>query len=130
MEFCPKCGCVLVEKNKNFSCPRCNYKPKTGKIKIESTEKINLKPEIGVINDNDTDVFPTYYRGNTPRKLGMLANRAGLTLSRMILHEPCPWFLSFSPVTLALGIFYERLVNFCDVLAPFRAHILAIYRKL
>lgn len=57
MEFCPKCGCVLVEKNKKFGCPRCNYKAK-GKVKLESSEKIEIKPEIGVIDNNDTDVFP------------------------------------------------------------------------
>ena len=57
MEFCPKCGCVLVEKNKAFRCARCNYKSKS-KIKIESSEKIKVKPEIGVISDKDTDVFP------------------------------------------------------------------------
>ncbi|MBT4135543.1 transcription factor S [archaeon] len=58
MEFCPKCGCVLVEKKKNeFKCPRCNHKSKT-KIKIESSEKIEVKPEIGVITNEDTDVFP------------------------------------------------------------------------
>ncbi len=57
MEFCPKCGCVLIEKKKNFGCPRCNYTAKT-KIKIESSEKIQIKPEIGVIKDQDTDVFP------------------------------------------------------------------------
>ncbi len=57
MEFCPKCGCVIVEKNSNFRCPRCNYKSKT-KIKIESSEKIQVKPEIGVITDSDIDVSP------------------------------------------------------------------------
>ena len=57
MEFCPKCGCVLVEKNKKAGCPRCNYKSKS-KIKLESSEKIEIKPEIGVIDDKDTDVFP------------------------------------------------------------------------
>ena len=39
MEFCPKCGSVLVEKDKKFKCARCSYKPK-GKIKIESKEKV------------------------------------------------------------------------------------------
>jgi len=57
MEFCPKCGCVLVENKKNFKCPRCNYKPKS-KIKIESSEKIEIKPEIGIITEKDMDVFP------------------------------------------------------------------------
>ena len=58
MEFCPKCGCVLVEKKKGiFGCPRCHYNSK-GKIKIEASEKIEIKPEIGVINEKETDVFP------------------------------------------------------------------------
>ena len=57
MEFCPKCGCVLIEKTKSFGCPRCNYKAK-GKVKIETSEKIEIKPQIGVIKDKDTDVFP------------------------------------------------------------------------
>jgi len=57
MEFCPKCGCVLVMKTKNSGCPRCGYSSK-GKLKIEASEKINIKPEIGVISDKDTDVFP------------------------------------------------------------------------
>ena len=57
MEFCPKCGCVLIEKKKNFGCPRCSYTAK-GKIKIESSEQIQLKPRIGIIKDKETDVFP------------------------------------------------------------------------
>ena len=57
MEFCPKCGSVLIEKNKELRCIRCNYKLKS-KIKIESSEKIKKSPEIGVITDKDTDVFP------------------------------------------------------------------------
>jgi transcription factor S len=57
MEFCPKCGCVLVEKNKSSSCPRCNYKSKD-KIKLETSENIETKKEVTVITNNDVDVFP------------------------------------------------------------------------
>ena len=57
MEFCPKCGCVLVEKKTGYGCQRCNYKPKN-KVKIESSETMGIKPEIGIITDKDTDVFP------------------------------------------------------------------------
>ncbi|MBR9705619.1 transcription factor S [Candidatus Pacearchaeota archaeon] len=57
MEFCPKCGCVLVAKKKNYGCPRCNYSAKS-KIKIEASEKINVKPDIGIIDDKQTDIFP------------------------------------------------------------------------
>ena len=57
MEFCPKCGCVLVEKKKNFGCPRCGYNVKT-KVKIEFSEKIELQPRIGVVTEKEIDVFP------------------------------------------------------------------------
>lgn len=58
MEFCPKCGSVLVEKNKKFKCARCNYTAK-GKISIESSEKMQKKQEIGILKEKDADVFPT-----------------------------------------------------------------------
>jgi len=57
MDFCPKCGCVLIEKNKMSKCPRCNYKSKL-KLKIESSEKIESKPNIGVLKEKDTNIFP------------------------------------------------------------------------
>ena len=58
MEFCPKCGSVLVEKRKNFGCARCGYVAK-GKIKIESSEKMQAKEKVGVVKEKDMDVFPT-----------------------------------------------------------------------
>ncbi len=58
MEFCPKCGSVLIEKNKKYRCAKCNYVAKK-KVKIEASEKIAKKQEVGIIKDKDTDVFPT-----------------------------------------------------------------------
>jgi len=57
MEFCPKCGAILVHKVKNAGCPRCTYSAK-GKIKIKTSEK-NEEPkeEIAVIK-KETSVFP------------------------------------------------------------------------
>lgn len=57
MEFCPKCGSVLMEKRKNYKCSRCVYTTK-GKIKLESTEKIREKQKIGILKEKDTDIFP------------------------------------------------------------------------
>jgi DNA-directed RNA polymerase subunit M len=48
MEFCPKCGAVLIQKVKNDGCPRCNYSAK-GKTKITTSEKIEEKNEIAVV---------------------------------------------------------------------------------
>ncbi|MEK6848219.1 MAG: transcription factor S [Nanoarchaeota archaeon] len=57
MEFCPKCGSVLVEKRKNYGCIKCNYTAK-GKIKIEAVEKMNSGTAVSVIKEKDVDVFP------------------------------------------------------------------------
>lgn len=57
MEFCPKCGAVLVEKRKNAGCPRCNYSSKN-KVKIKTSEKIEKKEDVAVVKSKDTQVFP------------------------------------------------------------------------
>ena len=57
MQFCPKCGALLIQKKKNFACPKCNYKSKE-KIKIISTEKIAKDTKINVLNEKDSSVWP------------------------------------------------------------------------
>jgi len=57
MEFCPKCGAVLVQKKTKEGCPRCSYTSK-GKVKIVSSEKMGeKKKEIEVIK-KDVQAFP------------------------------------------------------------------------
>jgi DNA-directed RNA polymerase subunit M len=58
MEFCPKCGCVLIEKRKNFGCAKCSYTTK-GKIKIESTENSKEIKQVAVVKEKETNVMPT-----------------------------------------------------------------------
>ena len=48
MEFCPKCGAVLMSKVKNSSCPRCGY-VKKGVVSLSTSEKIDEKKEIAVL---------------------------------------------------------------------------------
>jgi len=57
MEFCPKCGAVLVQKVKNDGCPRCSYLAK-GKTKLTTSEKIGEKKEIAVVSKKDAKVLP------------------------------------------------------------------------
>jgi len=58
MQFCPKCGSVLIQKRKNIGCSRCNYASKD-KEKIRTSEKIESKKQVGVVKEKDTDVLPT-----------------------------------------------------------------------
>jgi SAM-dependent methyltransferase len=55
----------------------------------------------------ERDVFPTCYRANTPRRLRHLLQEASFR-PKIICHEPEPSYLSFSSVSYALGVFYQR----------------------
>jgi len=57
LEFCPKCGSVLVQKKTREGCPRCNYSSK-GKVKIISSEKIEDKNEEIEVIKKDIETFP------------------------------------------------------------------------
>lgn len=56
MEFCPKCGGVLIQKRKNYGCTRCDYTTKE-KLKIKTSEKIEEKNKIAVIK-KEMNTFP------------------------------------------------------------------------
>lgn len=54
MEFCQKCGSmILIEKDK-ANCVNCGFKPKK-KPKIESSEKMNVKESVAVIKEGQDD---------------------------------------------------------------------------
>lgn len=57
MEFCPKCGAVLVQKTKNFGCPRCNFSTKE-KVKLNTSEKMEVKSQVAVVKGKETQTFP------------------------------------------------------------------------
>ncbi len=57
MEFCPRCGAVLIHKKKRNACPRCNYSVKS-KTKLKTSEKIEEKKKINIISEKDAEVYP------------------------------------------------------------------------
>lgn len=57
MEFCPKCGAVLIQKRKNYGCARCNYSTKN-KVKLASSEKLEEKKKVEVLSEKDSETFP------------------------------------------------------------------------
>lgn len=57
MEFCPKCGAILIQKRKNDGCSRCGYSSKK-RIKIRTSEKIQERKEIPIISEKDAQVLP------------------------------------------------------------------------
>lgn len=57
MEFCPKCGAILLLNKKGNKCPRCSYSSKK-RLKVKTSEKIEEKKEIEVTKDKDSEVRP------------------------------------------------------------------------
>ena len=57
MEFCPRCGAVLVQRRKKDGCIRCSYSSKS-RVKIKTSEKMDSKKEVAVIKDKDVEVYP------------------------------------------------------------------------
>ncbi|MEK6833499.1 MAG: transcription factor S [Nanoarchaeota archaeon] len=48
IEFCPRCGAVLIQKRKNYGCARCEYSTKD-KLKLKTSEKIEERNKVAVI---------------------------------------------------------------------------------
>ena len=57
MEFCPKCGSILMMKKTQFGCPRCSYTAK-GKINMQMTEKMDEKLGVAVVDEKGSEVHP------------------------------------------------------------------------
>jgi transcription factor S len=57
MEFCPKCGALLMMKKTKFGCPRCDYTSKE-ELKLEIKEKINNNEGVAVVNEKDAGIHP------------------------------------------------------------------------
>lgn len=57
MEFCPKCGSVILIGDKTAVCAKCNYKPR-GRVKIQASEKIKKSKEVVVINERELSTYP------------------------------------------------------------------------
>jgi len=77
----------------------------------------------------EEDVFPTYYRANTRRRLQILLSRAGFSGSTVVGFQNAPGYLGFSLPTLVIGATYERIVNLTPALQTFRQCLVADAHK-
>ncbi len=57
MEFCPKCGSVIVVSETKTACAKCGFRPK-GRFKIQSTEKVGKGTNVAVIKEKDLTTYP------------------------------------------------------------------------
>jgi DNA-directed RNA polymerase subunit M len=57
MEFCEKCGSVIMITDEKVACAACGHKPKK-KPKIESSEKIGKSEGVAVISESEENTNP------------------------------------------------------------------------
>ena len=57
MEFCKKCGCVMINKDSGSGCPRCGQES-NNKVNLETSEKIETKSEVVVVDSESEGVNP------------------------------------------------------------------------
>jgi SAM-dependent methyltransferase len=72
----------------------------------------------------DEDTFPTLYRANSRQAIRQFAAGAGFDVEALELIEGRPEYLRLHPMTYAVGLGYERLVNSYQFLAGLRVIII------
>lgn len=82
-----------------------------------------------VVGNEEEDVFPTFYRANTRKKLQQLADNSGLEVVSIQLFCQYPVYLMFSPLLFRVGVAYEKWITRHESLAGLRGWILTVLRK-
>lgn len=57
MQFCPKCGAILIKKRTNFGCPKCNYVTKD-KVNLVIKEEVKERKPVAVVHGKEGEVDP------------------------------------------------------------------------
>lgn len=58
MQFCPKCGAILIPKGKKFACPKCRYSTNNF-VKLVSSESLVPEAKIEVLKEKESNIWPT-----------------------------------------------------------------------
>jgi SAM-dependent methyltransferase len=90
--------CMRTPNSRSYVALISKLVPNRGHAKILEFVQDGRKEE---------DVFPTYYRCNTPRRIRAMLARYGLS-GAVYCGEAEPSYLSFSKWAYRLGVFYQR----------------------
>ena len=53
MQFCPKCGSILMMRKTKFGCPKCSYTSKD-EIDMEIKEEMDEEVKVAVVDKKDS----------------------------------------------------------------------------
>lgn len=96
-----------------------------------SLRKIGYQPVERFSADGDRrEVFPTFYRANTYRKLALLAKKNGFVVEETIFAEGGPHYLEFFLPFYLVGVLHQYLVNKIPLLHGLRGNIIGMFRKI
>lgn len=82
-----------------------------------------------VVGNTEEDVFPTYYRANTRKRLRTLASECGLEVVTLETFCQYPVYLMFSPLLFRIAVSYEKFITRHESFAGLRGWILTVLRK-
>lgn len=82
-----------------------------------------------LLDREEEDTFPTFFRANTKSQLLSLLSRTNLTLVKMELFNQYPAYLMFSSILFCLGVVYERITSRYAALEQLRGWILPVAQK-
>ncbi|MBD3248826.1 transcription factor S [Candidatus Woesearchaeota archaeon] len=61
MQFCPKCGGMMMPKKKDnktiIACPKCGYESKDAES-VKITEKKDKEPELEIVEEGKEETYP------------------------------------------------------------------------
>ena len=82
MEFCPKCGAILIQKKNSLKCPRCGYSKKSKTGKITTSETMKKQESVGIVSDKGEQLLPVITAtckkcGNNKAYFWTIQTRAG-----------------------------------------------------
>jgi len=77
---------------------------------------------------SEDDVFPTFYRANTPSRISKELTSVGFRQTELLMINHYPAYLMFSPVLFRLGRLYERLTSL-EMFRNLRGAILCVCEK-
>ena len=90
-----------------------------------------LHQQIGhlITGVDESDIFPTFYRANSPSRLRELLGAEGLVEKDLVMYQPPPYAFVFSRLICRLVIRYYQYINSSPRWASLRGVIIARFQK-
>jgi len=93
-------------------------------------DSVSKKLGSALTDEDEEDIFPTFYRANSIRKIRKLGKTNGFKEIDLIMYQPPPYAFVFSTTICRIVIYYYKKINKYNMLKFLRGVIIARYEKL